>query len=248
MKLKAMDVKNFRCFEKLRIDFDERLTVLVGANGAGKTAIIDAVTFFLKYYAGTSLNLDLYIENDITDIRIGCEYAEIEYFQFEENKLDSNLSKLMIKSDGLKFRDGVKTDKEFDSIKKSQKLCTVVVRYTATRIPDTVQKDSIRDSVFNNSLQNAFNPGIDFHSTLTWFIARLTQEALEARRLKDMSFTLPDLAALRKAVSSALGEYNEPYMNNTPLELFITHKDASDKPLKLKQLSDGYRTMLALII
>ena len=51
MKLQAMDVENFRCFEKLHIEFDERLTVLVGANGAGKTAVLDAAAFFLSGYA-----------------------------------------------------------------------------------------------------------------------------------------------------------------------------------------------------
>ena len=44
MKLVSMEVENFRCFEKLHIDFDERLTVLVGANGSGKTAIIEGIT------------------------------------------------------------------------------------------------------------------------------------------------------------------------------------------------------------
>ena len=63
-----------------------------------------------------------------------------------------------------------------------------------------------------------------------------------------MTFSLPDLVALREAVAKALGDYNEPYMSNTPLGLFITHRDEPDKPLSVKQLSDGYRTMLALVM
>lgn len=44
MKIEKITIKNFRCIEELAIDFDDRLTVLVGKNGAGKSAILDAVT------------------------------------------------------------------------------------------------------------------------------------------------------------------------------------------------------------
>lgn len=48
MKLKSVEIKNFRCFESLSIDLDEQLTVLVAENGAGKTAILDAVVIALS--------------------------------------------------------------------------------------------------------------------------------------------------------------------------------------------------------
>jgi predicted ATP-binding protein involved in virulence len=52
MKLKSLEIKNFRCFESLSIDFDEQLTVLVAENGAGKTAILDAVSVALAPFIG----------------------------------------------------------------------------------------------------------------------------------------------------------------------------------------------------
>jgi len=48
MKLKTLEITNFRCFESLSIDLDEQLTVLVAENGAGKTAILDAVIIALS--------------------------------------------------------------------------------------------------------------------------------------------------------------------------------------------------------
>ena len=44
MKIARITVKNFRCFGELTVTFDDRLTILVGKNGAGKSAILDAVT------------------------------------------------------------------------------------------------------------------------------------------------------------------------------------------------------------
>ena len=43
MKLKNIKISNYRCFTEAGIDFDDHITLVVGKNGAGKTAILDAV-------------------------------------------------------------------------------------------------------------------------------------------------------------------------------------------------------------
>lgn len=43
MKLNNIKISNYRCFKEAEIDFDEHTTLIVGKNGAGKTAILDAV-------------------------------------------------------------------------------------------------------------------------------------------------------------------------------------------------------------
>jgi predicted ATP-binding protein involved in virulence len=52
MKLKKLEITNFRCFDSISIDFDEKLTVLVAENGVGKTAILDAVALALSPFIG----------------------------------------------------------------------------------------------------------------------------------------------------------------------------------------------------
>ena len=41
MQAKRLKLKNFRCYDELDIDFDPELTVIVGENGKGKTAIFE---------------------------------------------------------------------------------------------------------------------------------------------------------------------------------------------------------------
>ena len=42
MRLTGLELRNFRKFERYSIDFDGGMTVLVGANGSGKSSVLDA--------------------------------------------------------------------------------------------------------------------------------------------------------------------------------------------------------------
>ena len=47
MKIQRIQLNNYRCFENIEIDFHDSLTVLVGNNGAGKTAVLEGITVAL---------------------------------------------------------------------------------------------------------------------------------------------------------------------------------------------------------
>lgn len=62
MKLKSVRLVNYRCFTDTEIEFDEHVTLMVGKNGAGKTAILDAVavsvsSFLLGIDGGVSRSI-----------------------------------------------------------------------------------------------------------------------------------------------------------------------------------------------
>jgi Predicted ATP-binding protein involved in virulence len=72
MKLKKLEITNFRCFESLALDLDEQLTVLVAENGVGKTAILDAIAVALGPFIG---GFDAGVRKDFKhqDARIGIK-------------------------------------------------------------------------------------------------------------------------------------------------------------------------------
>lgn len=47
MKINKLELKQFRCFKSLQLDFDPKVNILCGLNASGKTTIIDAILFLM---------------------------------------------------------------------------------------------------------------------------------------------------------------------------------------------------------
>ena len=45
--LRTLEMENFRVFEHLSLELDDQLTLLIGKNGSGKTAILEALAVAL---------------------------------------------------------------------------------------------------------------------------------------------------------------------------------------------------------
>ncbi|MCE5364133.1 retron Ec78 anti-phage system effector ATPase PtuA [Pseudomonas anguilliseptica] len=95
--LKSLEISGFRRFQNLEIDFNEKLTVIIGNNGAGKTSIADAISKIFSWF-NNNLEKDSTNAKHImpTDISIkNAGYAEIAgKFQFDKaNLFDFSLSR-----------------------------------------------------------------------------------------------------------------------------------------------------------
>ncbi|NJO00764.1 MAG: AAA family ATPase [Bacteroidia bacterium] len=47
MKIYKLRVKNFRAYEEIEIEFHPNFNIIIGGNGTGKTAILEAITMLL---------------------------------------------------------------------------------------------------------------------------------------------------------------------------------------------------------
>ena len=73
MNLEKLQLHNFRCFEDLEITFHDKLTVVVGANGAGKTTILEA--------AAIAIGTLLYSLNGVSNYGFKKTDAHNKYFK-----------------------------------------------------------------------------------------------------------------------------------------------------------------------
>ena len=87
MELLSLTLFNFRNFSQKKISFDNKLTVIVGKNGSGKTNILEAALFL----SGTKSHK---VETDLDLVKFGKYDAKIEAEIADldvKNKLTANM-------------------------------------------------------------------------------------------------------------------------------------------------------------
>ncbi len=90
LTLKHLSLENFRLFDKLEVPFHPKLTVLIGENGAGKTALLEAVAKALNVYVSTMRNNTQEFDP--------CNYIKDNDVLFNKNELRVSLN-LFLNSD-----------------------------------------------------------------------------------------------------------------------------------------------------
>ena len=264
MNILSAEIENFRGLEKLAIPFDRHLTVFVGTNGSGKTAILDALALSLqnlmkRLFSGdpdsqecTARKEDF--RQDCTPINIHAAFSCLQHninctLQFLPDnticaKIDNQDAFRELLFPGTASSAGLAGSVGTSS----HSPIPVFARYTAHRYVKTGSAG--REPSFSkwSALHHAFTDQIDFAAALSWFLDKSAEEARTARMNRDPSFALPELAALRKAVTLVLRDYEAPYVDNVPPQLFIRSREHPDIALSVEQLGDSTRTMLALVM
>ncbi len=254
MKIKSFEINNYTCFDKISFDLDERLTVFVGANGSGKTSILNAISAYSSFYeygSGSSINkimtMSMAKEKKGSKISAFCSLVSNDFasdFHADTKVYKNNILKSFTITPEC-------VESKINKLLTSSHRCSFAY-YTSKRVlPDNV---SIKVSHNKVSVQSAFtnntSPQIDFEASAGWFLQKDNEEARIIRDRGDLNYKIPELQAVRDAISQALEDYTNPRMLGTPPELVVYKAEDKnfEQPFTVNQLSDGYRTMLALII
>lgn len=278
MKLKQIHLYNFRCFSELSIDFDEKLTVIVAENGAGKTAILDAIALGFGRYL-TKLPGISGRATKATDIRVNnlekqapfmmlgwqAETAKGMISWSSGRKRDASVSIPQLESlmkEEYKFllKQGAKGVDAFalDIVKRESEgenvFLPVVTYYGTNRaIRDEVQRRRGFKKSFSrfDALAGALEPDSSFRSAFEWFNAMEDLERREKEAKRDFDYRLPELQWVRKAIEQMLnGDLVDPRTLVRPLRFVIdkVNIDGFRQTLRISQLSDGYKIVLGLVM
>ncbi|MFB2830098.1 AAA family ATPase [Aeromonas jandaei] len=278
MKLKQLHIYNFRCFQELSITFEDKLTVIVAENGAGKTAILDAIALgFGRYLTklpgvtgratkATDLRVDK-LEKQSPFLMLGWQAeAEGSLLSWSSGrKRDSSISVAQIQSllkseyqfllkQGAKGLDAFTLDIVKREAESEPVLLPVVAYYGTNRaIRNEVKRRRGFKQKFSrfDALVGALEPDSSFRSAFEWFNAMEDLERREQQTKRDFDYRLPELQWVRAAIEQMLnGCLVEPRTLIRPLRFVIdkVNDDGSRQTLRISQLSDGYKIVLGLVM
>lgn len=254
MIIKNINIINMRGISEAKIDFDPRLTIIVGRNGAGKTTILDAISATLRIVHniwpdenGQHRSSSPEIPNE--DKRFGAENCSLK-LEFQLNKENHPNSPTSVE---IQVKEG---------IKKTSESVMEIYNYTVNNVASNegqplfiyyhqdrgFEKDrnnrnsSTRQKVLDNSLDGNLQAITDLEG---WWDKRDAQEARTVRD-RDPAYRDPQLEAIRKLVK-AIDSFQDVSYNSTasPPGLYFRNHDGS--MVHVDKLSTGERSYIILL-
>ena len=250
MRLERLRLRNFRCFDDLTVRFDEKLTVIIAENGAGKTAILDAIAIGFGRYLTKLPGVAGRTTKD-TDLRINTSERREPFMMLaweardrENNqvvwsggrKRDSAVTTAVIREvldddmEALAKR-GLKQIDEFalrlieDDTENRAYFLPVIAYYGTNRaIRDEVQRRRGFKKQFSRfeALVGALEPDSRFRAAFEWFNAMEDQERREKEAHRDFDYRLPELDLVRNAIVRMLPPgFSRPRTETRPLRFVI---------------------------
>lgn len=232
MKLERMHLLNFRCFEDLTIEFHDKLTVIVAENGAGKTALLDAVALGFGRYLSklpgvkgqTTKETDLRVakgERRAPFLRLAWEARALDGGKLVWSggrRRDAAVSMTIIKrrlaahgnvafTRDLKAMDDYAVRLIDDELEGRAFFLPVIAYYGTNRaIREEVQRRRGFRKSFSrfDALEGALDPDSRFRSAFEWFNAMEDEERREQVARKDFDYRHPALQAVKGAIVGML--------------------------------------------
>lgn len=235
MKIKELHLTNFRGFEQLDIVFPNRLAVFIGVNGAGKSAVLDAIstcffTFIHRLFEGQikvgthniPINEKDIRNGDIDEFKILSKidfdlYSDIPIINYFSNKEVS----ILYNNYGDNETDK-KWDLDFLRRFKSEKTYNLPIFlhlkttgiYNKRKYEDT---NTLRRELY--VYENAFGGSqIDYEDFVVWFRYEEDKENEKIIEIKNFDAKNPVLQTIRKAVSDFFSKMKSTNIGDLKIE------------------------------
>lgn len=271
MYLEQLKLQNFRCFENLEIEFHNRLTVLVGGNGVGKTAVMEGAAVAV----GT-----LFVSMDnLPGRRINTSDALLKAFSLGSTSDIQPQYPVVVSAVGtvgqkqgmwkrcLNGKDGNTTIKDAKFLTAistayqnrlrsgdSSLVLPVIAYYGTSRMLDFHREkklDAFKTNTRTNGYVNCLDGTANIRLMMNWF-KKMTIHKYQ--RQEQNLGAVPELdtvyKAMEKCFSSVTGYQDVKIQYNldlNDLDVYYTDDAGLRMQIPLNQLSDGYKGTISLI-
>lgn len=263
MKIKHLKLNHFRRFTNFELDFHPQLTVLVARNGAGKSSILDAVATSLGVFL-TRLPKVVGLNPKETDfqvyangqkppyMRISCEsFNGIKWDRTEKRDKTPKTASEIPDALGIKaLNDYADTFIDAHNANQPYELPVFIYYGTGRGVFDVPQRKRGFGKEFQrfDALRAALESRTNFRGFVEYFYALEDIEAKKQKEARSFDVEIPELKAIRRAVQKMLPDFSNP-RGAEPAGIQIDWTQGNQTTqLRIEQLSDGYRTTLAMVM
>lgn len=255
MKIKKLELQNFRGFDSREITFDDQFTVLIGDNGRGKTAILESITIALgAYLSGFNGVKSRYIRKDEIYKKhkmIGKKIDIQPQFPVIVKAYGLFADEEIVWSREIKEEGGTTTSKNAKSIMKfavdyqkdirefKDPVLPIVSYYSTQRLYGQKNKAAKLKHNRLEAYENVLDPLADVKNIFKWI------EDMRYIELQEEE-PLPLLSAVNKAIRDCIENCQEVRFDVKYKQLMI-FKDGESEPIPFELLSDGYRSVIGLV-
>lgn len=272
MYLKKISLENFKCFEKADVELQKQLTLIVGANGAGKTSLLESIaiamsTMFTAFDGTKSLTIDkenahlkAYKIGSTDDVqpqfpvRISA-WAEMDKGMeiYWERALNTPKGKMTIK-DAKQILD-VAANYQKRLQKGDTSLILPVIAYYGTGRLWDYHREKAMDVFEKNTRTNGYIDSMsgtaNIKLMMNWFLKMTVQKY---QNQENGYGPVPELEAVFSAMEQCYNRItgsndSKIQYNIGTKEIDVAYTDSHGMRMRipLNQLSDGYKSTISLV-
>ena len=272
MKICNLKVSNYRCYKNLDVDFDPKLTVLVGLNGQGKTALLDAIAVaFGSFIGGFDDGKDSgfkpgdvicrqieTVEGDFAmepqypvavNVTASFPHEEITWHRELRSRKGRTTQAKQLNTYAKSLQNKVRTGESID--------LPLLAQYGTGRLWNQMRLTEGKQGKSSKSRLVAYtdclNPASSYRAFAEWYRTETISEyerqltALEKNSPVKISAQSLLLKALQNAVNQVLSpsQWSSIRYSAQQQQIIGTHEQQGDIPVS--SLSDGIRNMIGLV-
>ena len=271
MIIRSIVLKNYRCFDNIEINFHEKLTVIVGDNGSGKTSILEGIavslgTMFigLDGRVGVSIfkkdaRLKAYLMGESEDIQ--AQYP-VEITAMGD--IDGQAITWKRSLNGGSGSTTVKDAKALTDIAKGYQkrmrdgdttlVLPIVAYYGTGRLWDYHREkktDTFKDNTKTNGYIDSLDGTANIKLMMNWFKKKTFQRIQKrSEGLREFTELLVVYRAMQMCYARITGyqdvafDYN---LDTNEIECRYIDENGLQMTIPLSQMSDGYKSTISLI-